>query len=125
MTTTFTIIVILAARTGSMRRAVTALCRVPRSLVLIFTFARGVLEEKASSSSDPLVTHQLSGLADPFNQNNRHFPTHLAMFQNGFRSGCWIRSVTGSHRRPWRGRPSAAAKSNTTPRSTSRISSSR
>ncbi len=87
VTTTFAVIVVLAARTGNMRRAVVALAGCLVGLVLAYTFAQGYLESKAASSSDPLVSHQLSGLADPFNKDTSTLPSHLAMLKNGFRSG--------------------------------------
>jgi hypothetical protein len=86
-TTLFAVIVVLAARTGSMRRAVVALVVCTAGLVLAFTFARGFLQAEAASSSDPLVSHQLGGLADPFDEDKSTLPTHLTMFRNGLRSG--------------------------------------
>jgi hypothetical protein len=86
-TTLFAVIVVFAARTGSMRRAVVGLVVCMTGLVLAFTFARGILQAEAASSSDPLVSHQLSGLADPFDEETSTLPTHLTMFRNGVRSG--------------------------------------
>src|SRR5262249_1813187 len=39
------------------------------------------------SSSNSLVSHQLGGLADPFNKDKSTLPAHLGMFQNGISSG--------------------------------------
>jgi hypothetical protein len=86
-TTLFAVIVVLAARTGSMRRAVLAVVACTVGFVLAFTFARGTLQETAASSSDPLVSHQLAGLADPFNEDTSTLSMHLTMFQEGIRSG--------------------------------------
>jgi hypothetical protein len=86
-TTLIAVIVVLVARTGSMRRAVMGLAVCMTGLVLAFTFARGILQAEADSSSDPLVRHQLSGLADPFDEETSSLPTHLTMFREGLRSG--------------------------------------
>jgi hypothetical protein len=85
--TSFAVIVVIAARSGSLRRTVTALVVCLVATVLAFTFARGFLQERAASSSDPLVSHQLGGLSDPFNEDESTLPTHLAMFENGVREG--------------------------------------
>jgi hypothetical protein len=85
--TAFALIVVIAARTGSVRRTVVALVVCLVATIFAFTFARGSLQERAASSSDPLVSHQLGGLADPFNEDQSTLPTHLAMFQNGLRQG--------------------------------------
>ena len=70
-----------------MRRTVVTLGVCLVAVVLAFTFARGILQERAASSSDPLVSHQLGGLSDPFNRGQSTLPTHIAMFQNGLRKG--------------------------------------
>jgi hypothetical protein len=85
--TAFAAIVVLAARMGNMRRAVAALVVCVAGLALALTFAKGVLQEEASSSSDALVSHQLGGLADPFNEETSTLPQHLAMFTNGLKAG--------------------------------------
>jgi hypothetical protein len=85
--TTFAVLIVLAARTGSMRRSVVVLAICLTGLVLAFTFARGFLGQRAAASSNPLVSHQLAGLADPFNEEKSTLPVHLTMFQNGLKSG--------------------------------------
>jgi cell division protein FtsW (lipid II flippase) len=57
------------------------------ALVFVFTFARGALEQRAATSSDPLVSHQLSGLADPFNKQTSTLHAHSTLFQGGLMSG--------------------------------------
>ena len=100
VTTIFAIVVVIAARTGSMRRAVVTLAICLVGLVLAFTLARGYLQSTAASSSDPLVSHQLSGLADPFNKDKSTLSSHLTLFQNGISSGLLDPLGMGSHRRP-------------------------
>ena len=87
VTTTFAVIVVVAARTGNMQRAVVTLAVCLLGLSLAFAFGRGSLENKAASSSDPLVSHQLGGLADPFNKDTSTLPSHLTLLRDGFSSG--------------------------------------
>jgi hypothetical protein len=86
-TTLFAVIVVLAARTGNMRRALLGVVACSAGLALAFTFARDILQEEAASSSNPLVSHQLGGLADPFNEDTSTLSMHLTMFREGLRSG--------------------------------------
>jgi hypothetical protein len=87
VTTVFASLAIVAARTGSFRRAALTLGVCLGAVALAFVYGRGALQQTALTSRDPLVSHQLGGLADPFNQNSSTLPSHLAMLQNGFRNG--------------------------------------
>ena len=123
--TTFAVIVVLAARTGSMRRTVVTL-----GVCLVCFVARLHLCPRHTSRRrripHPIRWSAISSADWPIRSTRQStLPTHLAMFQNGFRTGLWIRSATGSRRQLWRARPSAARKRTRPPRSTSRMSSSR
>jgi hypothetical protein len=87
VTTAFAVIVVLAARTGSLKRATITLAVCIAAVAVGYTVGRGALMQSADTSSNALVSHQLSGLADPFNQEQSTLPTHLALLENGFKQG--------------------------------------
>lgn len=87
VTTAFATIAVLAARTGSMRRATLTLAVCLGGVVLAFLWGRGALQQTALRTSDPLVAHQLGGLGDPFNQQTSTLPSHYGMLENGFKRG--------------------------------------
>ncbi len=87
VTTVATLVVVLAASTGNARRAV-----VMGSVCILavggsYLVSRDTLQARAQSSSDPLVSHQLGGLADPLNKDESTATTHVSMITNGFKSG--------------------------------------
>jgi len=86
VTTVVAVIVVLAARTGSMARA-TRHARCP---------ARGSgagnrplpgRARGAANSSNALVSHQVGGLLHPLNQQQSTLQAHLGLFENGFTHG--------------------------------------
>jgi hypothetical protein len=87
VTTVFATLAIVAARTGSLRRAALTLALCLGAVALAFVYWRGALQQTALTSRDPLVSHQLSGLANPFNQNTSTLPSHLGLLENGFKKG--------------------------------------
>ena len=88
VTTVAAVVVVLAARTGSMRRATVSLVVLLGAVVLAFALARGALQG-ASSSSNPLVAHQVGGLIHPLDAKQSTLPTHYGMLANGFKRGAF------------------------------------
>ncbi len=86
VTTVVAVLVVLAARTGSLRRATVTMTILLLGVVLALVLGRGALQN-ASSSSNSLVSHQAGGLAHPFNQKQSTLPVHLALLENGFKRG--------------------------------------
>ena len=86
VTTVLAVLVVLAAKTGSLRRAVIVFVVCLSALVIGLILERGALQA-ASTSSNPLVSHQLGGFAHPLNSNQSTLPVHFAMFKNGLKSG--------------------------------------
>lgn len=87
VTTSFTVVCLIAARTGNMRRATVTLALCFAALATAYVFGRGSLGHTAATSSNSLVSHQLGGLSDPFNAQQSTLPTHLAMLRDGFEHG--------------------------------------
>ena len=76
-------------------------------VVVALVLERGALQS-ASSSSNALVAHQLSGLVHPLSAKQSTLPTHLNELETGFRAWrCSTRSAEGSPRLRWR-EPSSA-----------------
>jgi hypothetical protein len=86
VTTVAAILVVLAARTGSMRRASVTLIALFAIVVIGLVLERGALQS-ASSSSNALVSHQLSGLVHPLNSKQSTLPSHLSEVEIGFEHG--------------------------------------
>jgi hypothetical protein len=86
VTTCVAVVVVVAARTGSLQRAAVTLVVLLAGVVLALVLARGALQS-ASSSSDPLVSHQVGGLLHPLNQKQSTLPAHLGLLVNGFKRG--------------------------------------
>jgi hypothetical protein len=84
LTTLGAVLVVLAAKTGSMRNATISLVLLVGAVTLVFAFTRGSLQS-AATSSDPLVAHQASGLLHPLSKQTSTLPTHLAMIKSGLR----------------------------------------
>jgi hypothetical protein len=77
---------VLAARTGSMKRAAVSLVLLLAIVVAALVVERGALQS-ASSSSNALVAHQVSGFAHPLNSTQSTLPSHLTLVENGFTHG--------------------------------------
>jgi hypothetical protein len=77
---------VLSARTGSMRRAAVTLALLLVVVVLVLIHERNTLVN-ASSSSNALVAHQVSGLAHPLNSNTSTLNAHLSLVEGGFKTG--------------------------------------
>jgi hypothetical protein len=86
VTTCVAVVVVLAARTGSMARATVTMVVLLAGVVLALVLARGALEG-ASNSSNALVSHQVGGLVHPLNQQQSTLKSHLGLFENGFKRG--------------------------------------
>ena len=84
--TVVAVLVVLAARTGSMRRAAVSLVGLLAIVVVALVIGRGALLS-ASSSSNALVAHQVSGFAHPLNSTQSTLPSHLTLIENGFTHG--------------------------------------
>ena len=69
-----------------MRRAAITIFALLVLVVGAIIAERGALQS-ASSSSNALVAHQVSGLAHPLSSRQSTLPTHLAMVENGFTHG--------------------------------------
>jgi hypothetical protein len=87
VTTVAALVAMVSARAGSLRGAVGAGIACIALLGLGLSLAHGPLTETARTSSDPLVSHQLGGLTDPFNEDTSTLPSHLTVLQNGLRAG--------------------------------------
>lgn len=86
MTTLAAITVVIAARSGSMRRALVVFVLCVGALVTGFLFAKGALQA-AAGSSNPLVSHQAGGLAHPLNSKDSTLPSHFSELTHGFSKG--------------------------------------
>lgn len=86
VTTCVAVIVVLAARTGSMARASVTLVVLLAGAVLAIVLFRGDLEG-ASNSSNALVSHEVGGLLHPLNQHQSTLQAHLGLLENGFKRG--------------------------------------
>lgn len=86
VTTVTGVVVVIAARSGSMRRAVIVFVACLGALVVGLILARGALQT-AASSSNPLVSHATGGLLHPLNSSQSTLPTHLSELESGFRRG--------------------------------------
>jgi hypothetical protein len=84
LTTLGAVLVVIAARTGSMRNAAVSLILLLGVVALVFAFTRNSLQS-ASTSSDRLVAHQTSGILHPLDKHSSTLPTHLSMIGNGFK----------------------------------------
>ena len=80
------VLVVLAARTGSLRRATVALVVLLAAVALGLSLAQRSIQS-ASNSSNALVSHQTSGLLHPLDQNKSTLPIHLTLLENGFKEG--------------------------------------
>jgi len=87
VTTVVAMLVVLAAKTGSMRRATLTLIVLVAAVALALVLTRGAVQSAASSSSDALVRHQLGGLAHPLSEKDSTLTIHLSMLDYGFRKG--------------------------------------
>jgi hypothetical protein len=85
--TAFATIAVFAARTGSLRKATLTLALCMCGVAVAYVHWHGALQRTALTSTNPLVSHQLSGLSDPFNQNASTLPGHLGLLENGFKRG--------------------------------------
>ncbi len=86
VTTVVGVLVVLAARTGSLRRATVALVVLLAAVALGLSLAQRSIQS-ASNSSNALVSHQTSGLLHPLDQNKSTLPIHLTLLENGFKEG--------------------------------------
>lgn len=81
------VVAVFAARRGTYSRALMTLGVCVGLVGAAFIFGRASLLHSASSSGNPLVTHALGGLADPFNSQQSTLSGHLSLFQGGLRAG--------------------------------------
>lgn len=79
-------LVVIACRFGSPRRAALALVVAVSLVVAVFLGGRSTLLRTASTASDPLLSHQLAGIADPFGERSTA-TLHLSLFIDGVLSG--------------------------------------
>ena len=86
VTTVVAVMVVLAARSGSMRRATGTLVVLLACAVLALVLERGALQ-KASSSSNALVAHSVGGLVHPLSKQQSTLSAHLGLFENGITLG--------------------------------------
>ena len=86
VTTAVAVVVVLAARTGSMQRATVTLIVLLTGVVLALVLARGALQS-ASYSSNSLVSHQVGGLIHPLNQRQSTLHAHLGLLEGGLKHG--------------------------------------
>jgi hypothetical protein len=84
--TVMAVLAVLAARTGSIRRAAVTLVVLIAVVVALLVHERSALVS-GSTSSNALVAHQLSGLAHPLNSQTSTLNAHLTLFANGFTRG--------------------------------------
>lgn len=85
-TTVAGVIAVVAARTGSLRRATLTLVVCLAALAAVFAFGESAIQQTAATSTDPLVSHQLSGIASPLGSAST-LPIHLSMVRQGFTKG--------------------------------------
>lgn len=83
VTTLAAVLVVLAARTGSMGRALVVFAICLAGLIGGVVLERGSLQS-ASSSSNPLVSHQAAGLLHPLDSKTSTLPTHFSELTSGF-----------------------------------------
>jgi hypothetical protein len=86
VTTVVGVVAVLAARTGSMRRATLTMVVLIAAVVVAFVLERGALQG-AESSSNPLVAHQVGGLVHPLNSKQSTLRLHFTELVDGFRRG--------------------------------------
>jgi hypothetical protein len=80
-------LVLIAARTGSYRRALLTFSACLVAVAFTVVYEKGALQQAAVASSNPLVSHQLSGLSSPLNSKSSTLPLHLALVGTYFKAG--------------------------------------